>query len=68
MDEIATDGETITVQNADVTEQHLKQSADTAAGTSRSPGFVKQDTKKAKLSPASTTHVQAAIKVCIMWS
>uniref|UniRef100_A0A1I7VB68 Fibronectin type-III domain-containing protein n=1 Tax=Loa loa TaxID=7209 RepID=A0A1I7VB68_LOALO len=63
LDEIAPDGETGIIQNADTTDQHVKQPSDTAVSVCRSSASVTQDTKKAKVSPVGATHVQTATKV-----
>uniref|UniRef100_A0A0R3S272 Fibronectin type-III domain-containing protein n=1 Tax=Elaeophora elaphi TaxID=1147741 RepID=A0A0R3S272_9BILA len=63
LDETAPDGETSNTQNSDATEQHVKQSSDTAAGAYRLSGSVTHDTRKTNVSPVGTTHMQTAIKV-----
>lgn len=63
MDETAPDGETGIIQNVDATEQHVKQSSDTAVGTYRSSGSVTQDNRKTNVSPMGASHIQIATKV-----
>ncbi|KAM3725360.1 Host cell factor [Dirofilaria immitis] len=61
LDETAPDGETGIVQNTDAaTEQHVKQSFDTAAGACRLSGS--QDTRKTNVSPIGAAQVQIAPK------
>ncbi|KAK6111314.1 Galactose oxidase central domain family protein [Brugia pahangi] len=63
LDETAPDSETCIIQNADASEQHVKQSSDTATGAYRSSGFITQDTKKTNMSPLGTAHMQTVTKV-----
>uniref|UniRef100_A0A915Q0W3 Fibronectin type-III domain-containing protein n=1 Tax=Setaria digitata TaxID=48799 RepID=A0A915Q0W3_9BILA len=61
LDETAPDGESSAIQNSDASEQHVKQSSDSAAY--RSLGLVTQETKKANVSPVGGTYMQATHKV-----
>ncbi|CAG9538511.1 unnamed protein product [Cercopithifilaria johnstoni] len=63
LDETAPDGETSIIQNTDATEQHVKQSADTAVGAYRSSGSVTHDARKTNVSPVGAAHVHTATKV-----